>query len=154
MSLIYLCYENGPTEREFFFSHGVQQYALTYWTVLWNDIYDANVFWFALLPRTENLQKVEDYQSEVAHDNWKRLKTYKGRWCDNLSQATYLIWTSFLNSFRRTVFSNFILFFAKMKEENFIVTFLSQRLVDFIWGSWEYPRSTGVSEDHGKDALY
>ena len=55
----------------------------TYWAILWNDIYSANVFChfnMPLLPRTDNLQYVEEYQSEVAqcaaHDNWKRLKTY------------------------------------------------------------------------------
>jgi hypothetical protein len=39
------------------------------------------------------------------------------------------------------------------------VTFLSQRLVDFIRGSWEYqrimgvPEELGVSDEHGRDAL-
>jgi hypothetical protein len=63
---------------------------------------------------------------------------------------------SFLNSFRRTVFSNFILFFAKMKEENIYCDVslaktcgLYQRIVGISGHHGSVQRIMGVSEDYG-----
>jgi hypothetical protein len=72
-----------------------------------------------------------------------------------------------VNSSRRIFFSNFILFFAKMKEENvYCDVFLAKtcglhpRMMGVsedhgnIRGAWEYQGSMGISEEHGRGALY